>query len=140
MNMKMLDDLRECLFTELDKIAREKSINATSLEHIHKLTDSIKNIYKIEMLDEGGYSEAGEWHANGSYGNESSYANRGQHYVRGHYSRDDGYSGRRDSRGRYSRDGGRSDMLEHLRDMMNDADNDKDREAIRRCLKQIEEG
>lgn len=134
MNMKTLDDLRESLCAELDKIAREKTINATNLEHVYKLTDSIKNIYKIEMLENGGYSEAGEWSAGGNYSNESSYANRG------HYSRDDGYSGRRDSRGRYSRDDGRSGMIEHLRDMMDDADNDKDREAIRRCLKQIEEG
>ncbi|MCX4357962.1 MAG: hypothetical protein OSJ43_17380 [Oscillospiraceae bacterium] len=140
MNMKTLDDLRESLCAELDKIAREKTINATNLEHVYKLTDSIKNIYKIEMLENGGYSEAGEWSAGGNYSNESSYANRGQHYVRGHYSRDDGYSGRRDSRGRYSRDDGHSGMIEHLRDMMDDADNDKDREAIRRCLKQIEEG
>lgn len=140
MNMKTLDDLRESLCAELDKIAREKTINATNLEHVYKLTDSIKNIYKIEMLENGGYSEAGEYSANGSYGSESSYANRGQHYVRGHYSRDGGYSGRRESRGRYSSDDARSGMIEHLRDMMDDADNDKDREAIRRCLKQIEEG
>ncbi len=140
MNMNTLEDLRDSLWTELEKIAREKTINATNLEHIYKLTDSIKNTYKIEMLENGGYSEAAEWSAGGNYGNESSYANRGQHYVRGHYSHDDGYSGRRDSRRRCSRADGRSGMIEHLRDMMDDADNDKDREAIRRCLKQIEEG
>lgn len=144
MSMKMLEELRDNLCEELDKIAMKKSIDNNNLEHIHKLTDSIKNIDKIIMLENGGYSEAGEWEARGNYGHESSYANRGQHYVREHYSRDDRdddmYSGRRDNRGRYSRDDGRSGMVEHLREMMEDASSEKDREAIRRCIKQLEEG
>lgn len=142
MSMKMLEELRDNLCEELDKIAMKKMIDNTNLDHIHKLTDSIKNIDKIIMLENGGYSEAGEWEARGNYGHESSYANRGQHYVRRHYSRDDGmmYSGRRDNRGRYSRDDGHSGMMEHLHEMMEDAGSEKEREAIRRCIKQIEEG
>lgn len=144
MSMKILEELRDNLCEELDKIAMKKTIDNTNLDHIHKLTDSIKNIDKIIMLENGGYSEADEWSARGMYGNESSYANRGEHYVRGHYSRDahdnDMYSGRRDNRGRYSRDDGRSGMLEHMRNMMDNAETEKDREIIRRCVKQLEEG
>ena len=145
MSMKMLEEVRDNLCEELDKIAMKKSIDNNNLDHIHKLTDSIKNIDKIIMLENGEYSEAGEWEARGMYGHESSYANRGQHYVRGHYSRDgrdDGmmYSGRRDRRGRYSRDDGRSGMMEHLHEMMEGAETEKEREAIRRCIKQLEEG
>ena len=128
----------------LHKILCKSKSDLANLDHIHKLTDSIKNIDKIIMLENGGYSEAGEWSARGMYGNESSYANRGEHYVRGHYSRDahdnDMYSGRRDNRGRYSRDDGRSGMLEHMRNMMDNAETEKDREIIRRCVKQLEEG
>jgi len=63
-------------------------MGAGDLEVIHKLTDTIKNIDKICMLEEeGGYSQDGgdgASYGGGTYGNGSSYANRGKHYVRGH--------------------------------------------------------
>lgn len=140
--MKALHDLKEVLCQELDEIAQKPEMSAGDLEAIHKLTDTIKNIDKICMLEEeGGYSK------DGGYGGGSSYANRGQHYVRGHYSRDGGgsynggnggYSSRRGgSRGGYSRDDGRSEMLEHL-EMALDSATEQDREAIRRFMRQIE--
>ena len=67
------------LHDELDEISRKPELGAGDLEIIHKLTDTIKNIDKICMLEDGdGYSEA----VDGSdYGRGSSYANRGKHYV-----------------------------------------------------------
>ncbi|NCE63760.1 hypothetical protein D1159_03995, partial [Pseudoflavonifractor sp. 524-17] len=112
--MEKLHELKEKLWTELDELAEKREMGAGDLELAHKLTDTIKNIEKICMLEEGGYSSAVDGM---DYGRGSSYANRGQHYVRGHYSRADGrggYSMRRDSRGRYSRDDGRSEMMEHI--------------------------
>ncbi len=145
--MKALEDLRETLCKELDEIARKPEMSAGDLEAVHKLTDTIKNIDKICMLEEGGYSGAGEWEADmrGTYGHGSSYANRGKHYVRGHYSRDDG-SSYRGGRGRYSRDGGYSqtggkeEMVSQLEMMMEDASSDRERQAIRRCIEQLENG
>ena len=126
-------------------------------EIAHKLTDTIKNIDKICMLEEGGYSED-----DGSYGRGYSSANRGQHLVRSHYSRDGGssydggYSSRRGgssnrggssrggSRGGYSRDGGysrgggREEMMEHVRMAMESAPEDY-KEDIRRFMREIEE-
>lgn len=126
-----MEKLKEKLFEELDEISRKPEMGAGDLEVIHKLTDTIKNIDKICLLEEeGGYSQDGE------YGNGSSYANRGKHYVRGHYSRD-GYPMRRDSRGRYSRDDGRSEMMEHL-EMALDSASDQDRETIKRFMRQLE--
>ncbi len=138
--MKALEDLRETLCKELDEIAR-KGMSAGDLEAVHKLTDTVKNIDKICMLEEGGYSGAGEWEADmlGTYGRGSSYANRGKHYVRGHYSRDDGAS-YRGGRGRYSRDGGKEEMVSQLEMMMEDASSDRERQAIRRCIEQLENG
>ena len=43
----------------------------------------------------------------------------------------------RDSMGRYSRDDGRSEMMEHIEAAL-DAANDKDREAIKRFMRQLE--
>ena len=138
--MKSMHELREMLCKELDKIAEMGELSAGSLEAVHKLTDTIKNIDKIEMLEDGGYSHAIDWMDGRVYDQDSSYARRGRHYVRGHYSRDDGeYSQRRrDSRGRYSRDGAKEHMVGQLEEIMEHAETEKEREAIRRCMTQLE--
>ena len=97
---KNLYDLREMLCEELDEYNRDakNGLNERTLDTVHKLTDTIKNIDKIMMLEDGDYSRTGEWEADmrGNYGRTenynrgNSYANRGRHYVRGHYSRGDG--------------------------------------------------
>lgn len=136
--MEKLHELKEKLWAELDELADKREMGAGDLEVVHKITDTIKNIDKICMLEDGEYSEAVDGM---DYGRGSSYANRGKHYVRGHYSRDggmDGYSSRRrDSRGRYSRDDGRSEMMEHL-EMAMDTATDQDKETIRRFMRQLE--
>lgn len=118
MGMKALYDLRDMLCSELDEIAHKGEMSAGDLETVHKLTDTIKNIDKISMLESDGYSrsDGGMWPSRGNYGRGSSYARRGTHYVRGHYSRDDG----------------RDAMLRRVQEMMDDAD-DSDREIISRC-------
>lgn len=116
--MKALYELKEKLHEELDEIARKPDMSAGDLETVHKLTDSIKNIDKICMLEEG-YSDDG--------------------YSRETY--DDRHSGvrrRRDSMGRYSRDGSKEHMVSKLEDMMHDADSDKMKLAIRKCISEIE--
>lgn len=112
---KNLYDLREMLCEELDEYNRDakNGLNERALDTVHKLTDTIKNIDKIMMLEDGDYSRTGEWEADmrGSYGRTenynrgNSYANRGRHYVRGHYSRGDG----------------RERMISDIEDMMQDA-------------------
>lgn len=141
--MKNYESLRNTLCRELDEFAEKGELNTGDLDVIHKLTDTIKNTYKIEILEEGGYnrdmeySRGGEWEADmrGSYNRGNSYANRGQHYVRGHYSRD-GEGGGHSQRG-YSREGGREEMLYKLQTMYENATNEKEREALRRCLEQM---
>lgn len=130
--MEKLYDIKEKLCDELEEYARKQELGAGDLEVLHKLTDTIKNIDKIVMLEgEDGYSK------DGPYDRGSSYANRGKHWVRGHYSRE-GYSGlRRDRDRRYSRDDGRSEMMEHL-EMALDAASDQDRENIKRFMRQME--
>ncbi len=144
--MKALYDLKEMLHKELEEIARKPEMSAGDLEAVHKLTDTIKNIDKICMLeDESGYSEGGGWEAElrGEYGRGSSYANRGKHYVRGHYSRDgyghsrDGYSRAHQGDGRYSRADGRDHMMEQLEELMDQSGSEDTREAIRRCIREL---
>lgn len=141
--MENLFKIKEALWKELEKseTARSGELKGGELEAIHKLTDTIKNIDKICMLEEeSGYIEAVD---GDDYGRGSSYANRGKHYVRGNYSRDGGrdgmggYSSRRDNRGRYSRDDGRSEMMRHIEAALDSA-NEQDREAIKRLMRQME--
>lgn len=124
---KNLYDLREMLCEELDEYNRDakNGLNERTLDTVHKLTDTIKNIDKIMMLEDGDYSRTGEWEADmrGSYGRTenynrgNSYANRGRHYVRGHYSRGDG----------------RERMISDIENMMQDATS-AERDAYKRAL------
>lgn len=142
MSMKTLEKLRDMLCDELDDYADKDNMSAGDLEAVHKLTDTIKNIDKICIMDEdGGYSQAGDWEAmgrmNGRFGDNydrgNSYANRGEHWVRGHYSR----AARRDGRGRYSRDGG-DGIMEHIEMMMDEAETPQEREMVKRFKKELE--
>lgn len=142
--MKDLYRLKEKLCEELEEYAGEIKLTAGSLDIIHKITDSIKNIDKIELLEGGEYG--------GSYDDGMSYARRGGGtYVRGYYRDDDGrMGGRRYSRDggdydremsmrRYSRDGGKDQMLKKMGEMMEYAETDQQREALKRCMRQLEE-
>lgn len=123
--MRKYKELKDKLCEELDEITheivRKSGLNEKEIETVHKLTDTIKNIDKICMIEEDGYSGDGEWTASGNYGRGNSYAGR-----------------RRDSMGRYSRDGSKEHMLSKLEDMMHNADNDKMKSAIRKCINEIE--
>ena len=110
--MHYMHDLKDLLCAELEDYAekgkKSGKMSMGDLESIHKLTDTVKNILKINMLEEdGGYSEDGHYMGEGRiYGTsyESGYSERGgSSYARGR-----GRNARRDSMGRYSRDGGMS--------------------------------
>lgn len=124
MSKKAMYDLRNMLCDELDELARKGELGAGDLEIAHKLTATIKNIDKIEMMEDGGYSRDGDWQAGmrGAYDRDMSNARRGTHYVRGHY----------------SRDGGIDNMKRQLQEMLDNADDESIRRAIQRCMDTIE--
>lgn len=125
MSKRVLYDLKDMLCAELDEIGKKGEMSAGDLETVHKLTDTIKNIDKIVMLEDDGYSRDEDLSANmrGNYGRGSSYARRGSHYVRGHYSMDDG----------------RDSLISRMEDIMRGADS-KDREVIQRCIDTMRNG
>ena len=133
--MEYMYELKDKLCKELDEIARKPEMGAGDLEIIHKLTDTIKNIDKIAILEEdGGYSQAGDWEmeGRGSYNRGSSY--RGQRRdSRGRYSREG-----RGSRGGYSRHDAKEAMIDQMEMLMEQAGSEREREAIRRCMGQLE--
>lgn len=134
--MKYMEDLKEMLCEELEKIAQKGELSAGALDTVHKLTDTVKNIDKIEMLEDGGYSEDGGWEARGMYGDGVSYdggmSYRGRKRDRmGRYSRDGGNYGGNHG---YSRAEAKDHMIGRLEDMMAETDNPREKEAFKRCI------
>ena len=134
--MDYMHELKEKLCDELEEIANKGELGAGDLEIIHKLTDTIKNLDKIGMLEDG-YSQAGDWEIEGrAYNRGSSYARRKRDSM-GRYSRDGRAMRYRDDR-MYSRDEAKDDMMEQMEALMAQAGSEKEREAIRRCMSQLE--
>ena len=116
MGMKSMYDLRDMLCKELEEITRKGELGAGDLDIAHKLTDTIKNIDKIEAMEDDGYSSRRDEYDMRGRGR------RGTHYVRGHY----------------SRDGGIDNMKRQLQEMLDNADDESIRRAIQRCMDTIE--
>ncbi len=129
--MEYMYKLKEKLCDELEEIVNKGEWGAGDLDIIHKLTDTIKNLDKIEMLEEdGGYSRDGNWEADmrGTYGRGSSYRGRKRDSM-GRYSRD--------GRGGYSRHDVKEAMMEQAREMMDNATTEREREVIRRFISEL---
>lgn len=150
---------------ELKKMIREKlkaheergTLTGASLEEVHILTDTLKNIDKIEMLEGEEYSHDGysmrrrysrdaEDYPNERmmYPRDGSYAGRG--YDRrgdsgdSYDSYDEGESYRRGHyvRGHYSRADGKAEMLAEMEKLLGMAKTPEEKKAIERCMQQME--
>lgn len=120
--MKGMHELREMLCEEIEKISRRGDLSAGSLETVHKLTDTVKNIDKIMMLEgEDGYSERRKRDSMGRYSRDGGEMDdRGMHHDRTRYSRADG----------------KDKMLHELGEMMEDADGEQ-RRVLERAMREI---
>ena len=156
--MHYMETLKDLLCAELEDYAEKgqkaNKMSAGDLEAIHKLTDTVKNILKIDMIEEeSGYSEDGRYMGEGRiYGTsyESGYSERGgSSYARGRgryakrdsmgrYSRDDGMMYRGGMRGGYSRDDGKHYMMGELERLMEKASTHTEREALEKCMQALE--
>lgn len=131
--MAKMEELREMLCEELDKITKKGELSAGSLDVVDKLTHSIKSIDTILAMEDAGYSS-------------DDYSMRGNSYARGR-----GSNARRDSMGRYSSDnysmrGGRSgergrnysydDEMNNLREQLEDMERMAKDEESKRMIRQ----
>ena len=152
--MHYMHDLKDLLCAELEDYAekgkKSGKMSMGDLESIHKLTDTVKNILKIDTLsDELGYSQDTDFMGEGRmYGvsyDDGMHREGGYSYARGRgryakrdsmgrYSRDGGMSYRGGMRGGYSRDDGKHYMMEQLEEMMEEAEKPAEKEALRRCM------
>ena len=126
-------ELKERLCDELEEYGKKEDLDVGTLDVVDKLSRTVKNLGKIiDKYEESEYS-----YDNGMY-----YGN----YSNARNSRRGGrYSGtrRRDSMGRYSgRRGGYSmdnkEMIEELRELMQDAPDDRTRQEFQSFIDKME--
>lgn len=125
MDKQMKDIFCRQIDTELERISKLPTLDNTSLNQLHMLTDTKKNILKIETLEN-------------QMMNGSSYAYRGNSYD---YNRGDyfgnsngnmGNSGAMRMMPMYGNSG--TDTYSHLEAAMRDARNEQEREEIRQLM------
>lgn len=137
--MDALYDLKDKLCQELEEYG-DKELSAGSLSTIDSLAHTIKNLDKIiEKYEEDDYSGA---YYDGSYddGNMNRNINgTSRRYSMRRYSgaRGRGRNARRDSMGRYSSDSRM--MVEELRDLMNDAPDERTKMEFKRFIEKMEQ-
>ena len=157
--MEYIEKIKKMLCKELDEYAMKGKLTMADLEAVHKLTDTVKNLDKIAMLEESeGYSEARGGMRGRSYMHGSSYDDdmmyserrgRGRYAKRdsmGRYSSEGGsyeggssyddYSEARMGR-RYSRDDAKDHMMNKLGEMMSSADEEQ-REILKDAMRKLE--
>lgn len=122
--MRDMYKLREMLCEELEGYAKRGNLSSGDLETVHKLTDTIKNIDKIELLADDGSEYS---HARRRRDSMGRYSGTAERYDGGwrtdRYPRDDGYS----------RTDGKQRIMDILESMM-DGVQGTDRQTIERLL------
>lgn len=141
----MMEQLKQMLTKELEEIASKGKMTAGELDTVDKLTHSLKSLETIMAMGE--YSNEGGSYG-GSYGRsyggsynsyEGGMSNEGSYgRGRGGNSRGGSYGGSyARNRGGRSRGYSRDNMMEELQELMEDAETEQEREAIRRCIEQM---
>jgi predicted xylose isomerase-like sugar epimerase len=122
--MEYIDKIKKMLCRELEEYATKGKLTLADVDVVHKLSDTVKNLHKIEMLEDKGYSERthdGRYYGGASYDDE---------YSERRYAK-------RDSMGRYSSDGAKDYMMSKLGEMMENAD-PNEREILKDAMRRIE--
>ena len=152
--MEYIEKIKKMLCKELDDYAMKQKLTGGDLDMIWKLTDTVKNLDKISILEEEseGYSETRGGMRGGrggsSYDDDMMYSERrgrGRNARRdsmGRYSSEGGsyedYSEESSYRGgRYSRDDAKDHILNKMGEMMTSADEEQ-REILKDAMRRIE--
>lgn len=136
--MHELYELKDKLMNELAEYGSKDEMTAGTLDVVDKLAHTVKNLCKI--IEEMEYSEAGGSYEDGfrarGGGNRGGGSSRASYAMaRGGGGR--GRNARRDSMGRYSSDTGM--MVEELRELMEDAPDQKTKQEFERFIRKLEQ-
>lgn len=166
--MEYIEKIKKMLCKELDEYAMKSKLTMSDLQPVHLMTDIIKNLDKIEMLEEDSEGDYSEARGGRGRSGRSSYAMGGSSYdddmmyserrgrgrnarrdSMGRYSSEDGSSYgydydngssyRNDTSSRnYSRDDAKDHMMSKLGEMMEGAD-PNERKILKEAMRKIEE-
>lgn len=147
--MHELYELKEKLMKELEEYGRKGDLSAGTLDVVDKLAHTVKNLCKI--IEDAEYSSmGGSYESNyargGSYANNGGRGGRGGGYSNnmggmqgGSFARGDGRgrgsNANRDSMGRYSSG---SAFADELRELMEDAPDERTRNELERLANKME--
>lgn len=142
--------LRENAEKEL-KAIEEKGLTSSNLDNAYKLVEIMKGVDKIEMMQDGGYSqegysrdmedysrERGGYSRNGDYSREGNYSNdydNGNSYRRGRNQRNGQYM----HRPNYSRLSGDDTDMDEYRNRKREYSNSRDEGSKGRMLDALED-
>lgn len=144
--MHKIKELKELLCKELEEFGGRTSLDRNALNDVDTLAHAIKNLDKI-LQGEEEYSMAG-----GSYrrsmrsydgeSNEGSYRMSGRRDSMGRYAREGAsYARYRDGMGHYILNSAAGDeFADKLRDLMEDAPDDRTRNEIQKLISKVEKG
>jgi hypothetical protein len=130
---KLIDYICDEL-AEYEKKAEKGKLSMAEMQYVDLLAHTKKNLLKgEEMMDGESYMY------DDGYSRERD-GNRGNRYM---YARGRGRNARRDSRGRYSSEGrymmDAGDMVDQLRDMMDDAPDERTKMEFKRFIQKMEQ-
>lgn len=158
---KLKDNIKGKLYDIEEKVERnpKAEMSLQELQKVQLMSDIVKNIDKIEMLeDDEGYSEDGHYMGEGRIYGTSYARGRGRNAKRdrmGRYSSDDGMSyeggsyarggqgGRGGNRGGssygMSYDGAKEHLMDKAEEMLEMTHDPKERRAIEKFMRELED-
>lgn len=141
--MHVYEELKDMLCKELEEITRKGELTAGSLETVDKLTHSIKSVETIMAMGDYSYENGN----GGMMSNARGYNSRGGRSYAGNdgmsYARGRGRYAKRDSMGRYSNGGysyddAKADMIEEIREIMQDAPDEQTKKEFQRFVSKLQ--
>lgn len=144
--------LMEYICNELEdlerKAAKDGKLSMAEIEYVDKLAHIKKSLLSAEeMWEESDYSMMGDGSSYADGDNNQSRRRNGYSRRNGRssyneemsYARGRGRNANRDSRGRYSSADGMEEMIDELRELMEDAPDNKTRQEFQRFIQKIEQ-
>ena len=144
--MEVFDNVKDMVYCEIDEISRRDKLDMNTVKILGELVDILKDIGSIEMFEDGvqiqedDYSYMNNYSRNNGMGGGYSQKRFPIYYegnsYRGGYGRmSNGYSRRRN--GGYSREDGKQHIINKLEHLMNEANDEQDRQAIQSLIEQM---
>ena len=135
--MQEFNDIKGMVYDEIENISRQGKLNKESVCILGELVDILKDIGTVEMFEEELYVPENEYSLASGYMSNGGHSQRGNIRGGNSYRGNKSYGYGRRNYGGYSRDGAHDHMISQLHQIMNETQNDEDRQAVQRLIDQM---